>query len=245
MKYSLSLGLIATAFFTVVAGDACELESDLQTRVETVTTTTTTENGTAAVFQPVAVVGLNKTSVARVVPSVDLPLLPYGSNTSDIVIGVNHTMKYPSVLLEGIASVSSVDCSETSVAITFNDSSIFAATQVEWSNGTLILVTNHMGDCDAEAERGFFLVDSLVWNTTSLVATATSSKTDVNSTAGKFRMSCFWGGANDVQPSPRSFSANPPRIAILRPVTLFWTQASPSATPLTCPQRSYTAMPPT
>jgi hypothetical protein len=184
MKSSFGLGYIAPAFFAVVASDACEFESEVEIRAEAVHSTAA-ENATAAVFQPVPIVGMNKSSVTRVVPSVDLPVLPYGSNTSGILITVNHTMRYPSVLLEAIASVSNVDCSDTSVAITFNDSSIFAATMVEWSNGTFVLVTNHLGDCDAKLDRGFFLVDSVSWDNTTLIATATSSKTDVNSTAGK------------------------------------------------------------
>jgi hypothetical protein len=86
-----------------------------------------------------------------------------------------------------VASISSVNCSANSVAITFNDSSIFEATEAAWSAEVpLVLVTNHLGDCDVELERGIFLVKSLTWNNASLVATANSQVANVSSVASKF-----------------------------------------------------------
>jgi hypothetical protein len=180
------------AFFALVAADACELEArvDDVVTVDTVNSTIV-ENATVAVFQPVPVLGLDRHSTARLAPTVDLPILPYASNTSDTLVSVNHTMKYPSILLEGIASVSNVDCSDTDVAITFNDSSVFALTQAQWSNKTFVLVTNHLGDCDAELERGFFLVDGVNWDNSTLIATATSTKSNINTTACTFFPAVF------------------------------------------------------
>ena len=85
-----------------------------------------------------------------------------------------------------VASVSSVKCSADSVAITFNDSSVFEATEAAWSaEGTFVLITNHLGDCDVELERGMFLVNSLTWSNVSLVATAKSQVANISSVAGK------------------------------------------------------------
>lgn len=178
MKFFSSFALVVPAVFDLVVADACEMEASVD-----VVYSTPVENGPVAIFEPVPVLGLHRHSTARVAPSVDLPILTYASNTSDALVIVNHTMKYPSVLLEEIASVSNVDCSATVVTITFNDSSIFQLTQSQWSNKTLVLVTNHLGDCDVELERGFFLTDKVNWNNSTLVATATSTKSTLNNTA--------------------------------------------------------------
>jgi hypothetical protein len=85
-----------------------------------------------------------------------------------------------------VASVSSVICSADSVAVTFNDSSVFEATEAAWTaEGTFVLVTNHLGDCDVELERGMFLVKSLTWSNASLVATAKSQVANISTVAGK------------------------------------------------------------
>lgn len=71
----------------------------------------------------------------------------------------------------------------------FNDTSAFETTQSAWSatlNQTFVLVTNHLGDCDEELERGFFVVNSLSWDKEGLVCTARSKKSDVASTASEF-----------------------------------------------------------
>jgi len=87
-------------------------------------------------------------------------------------------------MLEDIDAITNVDCSANSVALTFSNSTTFAYTKQMWV-GKFIMVTNHMGDCDVELERGVFLVDSLDFDDTSLVATAHSQMTDVSSVAGK------------------------------------------------------------
>ncbi|TVY78137.1 hypothetical protein LSUE1_G004827 [Lachnellula suecica] len=195
MKASYNIAFLAPAFFAVVAGDVCEPENVVTARATVVTSAESTVNSTAianstsvandttAVYAAVPLSGVDTHSAERVILSTDLPVLPYASNATDTIISVNHTMRYPSVLLESISSISNVDCSDTSVALTFNDSSIFEAAVAAWDNKTLVLVTNHMGDCDAELERGFFLVDTVTFDSENLIATASSSKTDVNSTA--------------------------------------------------------------
>jgi hypothetical protein len=47
------------------------------------------------------------------------------------------------------------------------------------------MITNHLGDCDPELQRGFFLVGSISYDNITLVATASSSMTNVSNTAGK------------------------------------------------------------
>lgn len=49
------------------------------------------------------------------------------------------------------------------------------------------MITNHMGDHDAEFERGFFLADveTLSFASDTLTVKATVKRTDINSTSSK------------------------------------------------------------
>jgi hypothetical protein len=165
MKSTLSLAVAVAAF---VLGAECGNET--------------------IVFSPALIHHTDRHDLSHIHPASNVSL-HYASNTTtseNTNINVTHTMKYPAVLLEQIASVTRVDCSADSVAVTFNDSSIFEATQVSWSGeGAFVLVTNHLGDCDVELERGMFLVKSMSWNNESLVATASSELSNVSSVAGE------------------------------------------------------------
>jgi hypothetical protein len=146
-----------------------------------------TPTNTTNLFVPAPAPGLDTHDIAYVVPQANVSLY-YGSNlTTSASININHTMKYPTIILEQIASIVNVDCSETSVAMTFNNSDVFATTQAAWiADGTMVFITNHLGDCDPVLERSFFLSSSLSFNNTTLVATASSMKVNVSSTAGEF-----------------------------------------------------------
>jgi hypothetical protein len=73
------------------------------------------------VFAPALAPGIDTHSLTYVVPQTNVSLF-YGSNVTETAsTRVNHTMRYPTVLLEQIASVISVDCSNTSVVVTFNN----------------------------------------------------------------------------------------------------------------------------
>jgi hypothetical protein len=52
-----------------------------------------------------------------------------------------------------------------------------------WPKSTFVLFTNHLGDCDADNERGLCIVDSMVFkNDTLTVAAATTKSIFDNST---------------------------------------------------------------
>lgn len=159
--------------------------------------------GAPALFAPAPIPSDLIDPVVAIEPSLNLTI-PYASNSSTSVIEMKNTMKFPTVLLETIASVISVDCSATSVQLTFNDSAIFDTTYAAWTTqDQFLMVTNHFGDCDEELERGtflsatlamplfclhllgFFLVDSVKFDNSTLVCTAQASKTNISSTAGK------------------------------------------------------------
>jgi hypothetical protein len=187
MKYSFGLAALAAA--SVLADeDACTCHTieEVEAPVVSISTVPASMANTTNFFSPVPAPGVDIHDAAFVVPQAQVSL-HYGSNlTTSATVNVTHTMKYPTVVLEQIASIVAVDCSSTSVAMTFNDSDVFDTTQAAWiADETMIFITNHLGDCDPVLERGFFLSNSLSFNNSTLIATASSMKVNVSSTAGK------------------------------------------------------------
>lgn len=131
----------------------------------------------------------NGTIASVLSPSVNVSL-PYGGSTESdgstttaahSVINVDLTTSHASVLLEAIASIVSVACSADAVIVTFDDAKDLAAAYAEWSgHPLLVLVTNHMGDCDTELERGFFTADSFVADASALTIVATTQKSSIS-----------------------------------------------------------------
>ncbi|KAJ4396214.1 hypothetical protein N0V93_000433 [Gnomoniopsis smithogilvyi] len=110
--------------------------------------------------------------------------LPYGLNDTNYV---NITLTVPSaILLEAIESLTNVDCSADSLTVSFNSTDSLDAAFAAWSAYTdLVLITNHLGDCDTEYERGFFVAASFAVSDSTIVATA--EKTNVTSIASHMR----------------------------------------------------------
>ncbi|KAH8895788.1 hypothetical protein GQ53DRAFT_640483 [Thozetella sp. PMI_491] len=105
-------------------------------------------------------------------------------------VNVSLAMTHPTVVLEDILSIVNVDCDATSVAVTFNSSAALDATVADWDAiDTFILITNHLGDCDAELERGFFIGTTVAVDAGALVANVTAEKSDVANTAAKTAIS--------------------------------------------------------
>jgi hypothetical protein len=49
-----------------------------------------------------------------------------------------------------------------------------------WSKPTFILFANHLGDCDADNERGLYIVDSMVFENDTLTTAAATTKSIFN-----------------------------------------------------------------
>jgi hypothetical protein len=145
--------------------------------------------GASVTLGPVPNPSSNRSDLSNITPKTNLTI-HYGSNdtsTPATNAQVSLQMKYPSVLLEDILSVYTVTCSDTGVVVTFNDTASYEKSMTEWPvSGDFILFTNHLGDCDAEFERGLFLVGGLVFDQATLTVTATAQKSDFRSTAGMF-----------------------------------------------------------
>ncbi|TDZ39374.1 hypothetical protein C8035_v003388 [Colletotrichum spinosum] len=137
---------------------------------------------TTTLLQPVLREGCNKADPANLVPSKNITL-DYGSKNENLV-SIILAMKYPSVVLEEVAAVASVSCAETSITVTFNATAAFEQTSRDWQAlDDFVLVTNHLGNCDVEHERGFFLVDTVTFDNVSLQVVANAHKSDVANTA--------------------------------------------------------------
>lgn len=116
-----------------------------------------------------------------ITPTTNVTLLYSGVvDTTAMYAQINATMAYPSVLLEDIGSVVSVDCSTESVNVTFDSAADFALATAAWGSSAFVLFTNHLGDCDTENERGLYLVESFESDATTFSVIASSTKTTFN-----------------------------------------------------------------
>lgn len=107
-------------------------------------------------------------------------------NASVVAVALN--MQHPAVVLEDVDDVTAVDCTgQASVAVTFDNLDAFDEALSSWSglNDSFVLVTNHLGDCDGELERSFFVADTdtLASYEANLTIIAKAEKKDVYSTA--------------------------------------------------------------
>ncbi|KAK7402560.1 hypothetical protein QQX98_011698 [Neonectria punicea] len=133
-------------------------------------------------LSPVVNPDVDTTSIRNIVPSKNISM-NWGTQGNGLV-NVSLEMNHPTVLLEEIDGIDTVDCEPSSVSITFSDKDAFAEALEDWSDDeSFILVTNHLGDCDAENERGFFLAKSITSDSDSLTVVASGEKSDIESTA--------------------------------------------------------------
>ncbi|PYH82665.1 hypothetical protein BO82DRAFT_413302 [Aspergillus uvarum CBS 121591] len=94
---------------------------------------------------------------------------------------VDAQMKLPTVVLEEITTISSVSCSAESVEVVFASTADYQRSVSAWPSSSFILLANHLGDCDAENERGVYLVES------STVASANNNTITAHTTRSSFR----------------------------------------------------------
>lgn len=147
-----------------------------------------TYTGASVTLGPVSNPSGDPSKLSNIVPKSNLTL-HYGSNdtsTPDSNAQISVQMKLPSVMLEDIQSVHTVDCSDKGVAITFNDVAGYEKSIKEWpTSGDFVIFTNHLGNCDAEFERGIFLVGGVAFDRNTLTVVAAAEKSDFQSTAGR------------------------------------------------------------
>ncbi|KAL2063464.1 hypothetical protein VTL71DRAFT_5269 [Oculimacula yallundae] len=155
----------------------------------------------------------------------------YSANETSGSMVVNNTMKYPTVILEDIASIINVDCTADSVAMTFNDTTTFEKARSAWaskSNSSMVLITNHLGDCDAELERSYFLTNSVSFDSKSLVAVASTQAANISTVAGytTIAFGSIETGAVNATNDKRALVIDPrytfnPKLALAEDTVLF------------------------
>jgi hypothetical protein len=149
-----------------------------------------TSSGGSVMLGPVSNPSCDPSDLSNIVPKSNFTL-HYGSNdtsTPGSNAQISVQMKVPSVILEDILSIHSVVCSDTGVSISFNDLAGYEKSMKEWpASGDFVLITNHLGNCDTEFERGIFLAGGLVFDQKTLTIVATVEKSDFQSTAGKYQ----------------------------------------------------------
>lgn len=138
---------------------------------------------------PVTTTGGVRTAGRNITPKKELSLA-WQTPNNDSAVSVGLSMQNSAVNLEDVEDIVGVDCTgQVSVAITFNNTEAFSEALTTWSslNDSFVMITNHMGDCDAELERGFFVADSdtLASFETNLTIIAQTEKSDVANTASK------------------------------------------------------------
>lgn len=82
-------------------------------------------------YMPVKRPHFDRGNMKNVVPSKNTSCY-YSANSTSGSMVMNNTMKYPTVVLEDIASIVNVDCTSDSVAVTFDDAAIFRKAQSAW-----------------------------------------------------------------------------------------------------------------
>lgn len=129
------------------------------------------------------------TASRRIVPQKKLNLA-WQTPNNDSAVSIGIDMLNSGVALEDIDDVIAVDCTgQASIAVTFNNTEAFNEALTEWSalNDSFVIITNHMGDCDTELERSFFVADSdtLASFDTNLTIVAQAEKSSLVNTASK------------------------------------------------------------
>lgn len=169
-------GVFITAFLAL-AGPAVAVSSTKSAR----------QTDDSAALAPVTIIS---DDVVTLAPIYNVSL-PYGNLYTDLsLVNVNLTTSHPSILLETLSTIVSVDCASDSVSVVFDNADDLTSAYSEWSShSVLVFVTNHMGDCDSEIERGFFTASSYTTDESILTLMASTQKTSISDVACKIRVS--------------------------------------------------------
>jgi hypothetical protein len=123
------------------------------------------------------------TTAAGLEPASAISLYYQAVNSTSIGAVVQADLQLPSIVLEDVNDISSVACSAESVTVMFNSTATFHQAYTSWPRSHLLLVTNHLGNCDAKAERGIYHAASLSFDHSTLTVTASTSRTNLQEEA--------------------------------------------------------------
>lgn len=144
-------------------------------------------------FTPITPPGLDISNKQNIIPAANVSLYygaQGGSNVRESNAGglVNLTLAVSTgaVALEYIDTITGVDCGDDSLTVSFSDGEAYKTAFDSWSAmETLFMITNHLGNCDVEFERGFFKVDKVAAGAAANTISCSASKEEIPSIAGK------------------------------------------------------------
>ncbi|KAF3356089.1 hypothetical protein VdG1_06540 [Verticillium dahliae VDG1] len=142
-------------------------------------------DNTTHTFGPCSAPGIDRSDPINIVPAQNVSLY-YSSLDEEEPgsIGMNLTMNNPTVVLEHIDSISNVICNNLTVTVLFENLEGFNEAVKDWSDDeAFVLITNHMGNCNAALERGFFLASGVSSNAEKLAVTVKASRKELASIA--------------------------------------------------------------
>ncbi|WYZ45016.1 hypothetical protein EsH8_VIII_000332 [Colletotrichum jinshuiense] len=147
---------------------------------------------TSHTFGPSIAPGIDTKDPVNIVPAANISLY-YSASETEEQGSINMTLAFnnPAVVLEYVDAVKTVVCGDDELTVTFSDADAFDEAVKDWSESEegFILITNHLGNCDAEFERGFFLATGLQSDKGELSITVAASKEDLANIAGECEMS--------------------------------------------------------
>ncbi|KAK8117762.1 uncharacterized protein PG998_006043 [Apiospora kogelbergensis] len=149
-------------------------------------------------FTPITPDGLDCSKKENIVPSANVSLYYGAAQGSDFrdtnsngngLVNLTLAVSTGAVALEYIDSVSKVDCSDDSLTVSFSDDEAWKAAFDSWSSlETLFMITNHLGNCDVEFERGFFKVDKVAAGASPNTISCSASKEEMPNIAESCEM---------------------------------------------------------
>jgi hypothetical protein len=156
------------------------------------TSTTTSESSTVASetpcstepagkFIPSQDIDIDRSSPDRFTAALQVEL-NYAEQPGTRILQMELVLTTPAVVLENIATVKSVSCTESSVLVTFSDLGGLNSALVAWADSSPLLITYFEG-CNLETARGFWAPTAHTFSTTpepSILFTATQKNlTDI------------------------------------------------------------------
>ncbi|KAK2041913.1 hypothetical protein LZ31DRAFT_501626 [Colletotrichum somersetense] len=152
---------------------------------------------TTHTFGPTTAPGIDTKDPVNIAPAANVSLYYAGaageSADTQGSIDMKLAFKNPAVVLEHVDAVKAVVCADDELTVAFSDAEAFGEAVKGWTasadEGGFVLITNHLGNCDAEFERGFFLATGLMADEESLSVTVAASKEELANIAGACEMS--------------------------------------------------------
>ncbi|KAK6583213.1 hypothetical protein PZA11_004289 [Diplocarpon coronariae] len=126
MKSFLGLVALLTMAILVLAKEVDAWENDISILDEEALHTM------PLLYVPLPKRGIERGDDSSLLPKKDVSLHYEQDYADNSHMDVNYKMKYPTILLEEIASITKVDCTADSVTVTFNDTTVFAKAQSIW-----------------------------------------------------------------------------------------------------------------